>query len=333
MEDLQSYKEWLLDYLDNQHGLQGTLAENCARGVVGLAKTIFPLQWPLAVITGRVPDETLRRACLGLATAVGGSFAALWGFSPRVRFWMKHWPWKEPLFAASAWMTVAWAGFALFWEPTNYYWSVVLFPVATMGAIGLKKATEFLRRCVMVLLWIMIAGNIAGNLWESRLDAARFPDPELETIHSHVRKETDRLIFLKRAWNGNADYDLLMRVLRMEGYRVSIFLDDEVISTPDRWEARLQKEIEATLHHQGRVFVSSLLRDPEAFADLPDINFLAPYVAQRYVPLNGAELFSGVQQVLGHYPTQPSDVVFNADRFEVLSNQPRLGKRKGTFGL
>jgi hypothetical protein len=311
IHSLPDFWNWLIDYLHTQHHLQGHWYEDLAKSIVGITNTLLPFESNEDRLYAHFNDRQIRGGLLalcGIFTVVSASLVARSSF----RRWIRSLPWREePILGASAALLIAWSVFAIFWEPTNYYWAVVFFPALTLTARALRSKTSY-RAPLLGILFLLSGWNLYADIQSDRLNAQRFPDPQLAIIRQHVKK-TDLLLFLKQSWHNGVDYDLLGRCLTLEGYRVEYVLDHYAIRHPSVWRPRLGARFARASRNNETIFVSQWILRPDLYGNLANAYFLSSYVMEKYQAVSGPELFSEVQAFFQAHPTQASDLKLRHD--------------------
>ena len=211
IRSLPAFWNWLIGYLHTQHHLQGHWYEDLAKSIVGMVYAVLPLQWHEDQLYAHFSDAQIRLGLLSVAAALMLSIVILL-CKPRFQRWLRQCPWREePVLAVSVALILGWSFFAVFWEPTNYYWAIILFPGLTLIARGMRRPSMF-RRWMLASVVMVGVWNLYGDFEQDALNAPRFVDPQLAWVRRSVDKN-DRLLFLKQSWHDGVDYDLLGRCL------------------------------------------------------------------------------------------------------------------------
>jgi len=289
LRSLADYSAWLTGYLHSQHALQRHWYENVAKSLIGLTNMVLPFQLEQERLYAHFTDGQIRSGLLFFAAAIAVIFLAVLLNANR-RGWLRQFPGiREPALGVSVAFVGAWSVFAICWEPVNYYWAVILFPLLTLLARALRDRPVIRRAAVLILL-AGIALNLYGDRVTDRINAQRFIDPQLAMIHAAIPKNTG-LLFLKRSWYADVDYDLIGRVLKSEGYRVSYLLDDYVLPYGIHWTSHLRQDLEQLKAKHRRLYMSQVILNPEAYKDLANTYFLSTYIMEKYAGISGALLY------------------------------------------
>jgi len=319
---LPAFWNWLLGYLHTQHHVQGCWYESLAKSMVGLAYAVLPLQAQEDRLYAHFNDAQIRAGLITLCGVLVLSALAL-SIWPRFRRWIRALPWRdESVLGVSIALMVSWAFFAIFWEPTNYYWAVILFPALTLAARAFRAPSSWHAPILGLLISISV-WNLSGDLQQDALNAQRFPDPQLQSIRARISKN-DLLLFLKQSWHDGVDYDLLGRCLTLEGYHVEYVLDHYVIRQPAHWQDKLNARFTRSGRMHQSIFVSQWILRRDLYKDLANAYFLSSYVMEKYRPIAGPPLFVEVNAFFKTYKRTDSGLNLRDDTFVIVN--PGSGK-------
>jgi len=182
---LPAFWNWLVGYLHTQHHLQGRWYEDFAKSLVGVTYTLLPLQPHEDSLYAHFNDAQIRGALIALSVMLA---LLSGGFAWRMRQRIRTFPWREePVVGMSLMLILSWSIFAIFWEPTNYYWAVPLFPALTLAARALRSATW--RPGLLIVLALISVWSLTVDHEQDEFNAQRFVEPQLQRVRQLARKK------------------------------------------------------------------------------------------------------------------------------------------------
>lgn len=288
VRDPRGFWRWTTTYLRSQHGLQVRFPDFLSKSVMGIISA-FVNQDPFK---DAVVDDWSDRAILLFYGAIGVALLAAaivlvvrrrrtrsaGDTPPRALVWVC---------AASM---VSWGIFCFLWEPTNYYWFILLAPFFIYVAAALRPSPRAGRGIALALL-LASAWNLYADHDADADGTQRAPEPQMSVIEQHMRPG-DLLWVVDLGWSNGIDYDLLSTVSSFDhGARIAA-VSDVVGMAPDEaaWERMLADSSRATLRRGGRVFISGRAFDEATYAQRWEQSPFADYETPRRHPVDWAEL-------------------------------------------
>jgi hypothetical protein len=288
VRSLSEFWRWTTDYLRSQHSLQTRFPDSLAKSVMGIVSAFLnqePLknylvnEWSASAILwfyGAVGVCLLAAAAIVIARRRGTRYAK-----------PSRWSSLEWLCAASA---ASWSIFCFFWEPTNYYWFVLLAPFFVWLATDLRP----IRRTPRILLGALCLAtlwNLYANHAQDVDGAQRAPEPQMRIIERHLTS-SDLLWVADLGWSGDVDYDLLSTTARFDHAAPILAVSDVVGRSRDAasWERALADSSRARFQHSARVFISGRVFNPETFERTWEDSPFADYTEERSFPVDWASL-------------------------------------------
>lgn len=308
---VSGFAQWLTAYLHSQHSLQSRFPESLPQSVMGLISAFINQErFKEAIVERWSAAEILWfYGLLGVFLVIVGTKL----LRPRRRSLA-----ERACFRAVVWICLAsiasWGFFCLLWEPTNYYWYVLLAPFFVYIAAELRLTTRRARTAA-VMLGAATIWNVVANHALDLDGAERAPEPQLRVLEQHLRPN-DVLWVVDLGWSDGIDYDLLSSTLAFERAGTIGSMSDLVGRSrdTDAWQRALQDSSQRTIDRGGRVFLSDRVFDPDAFDQSWASSPFADYRVERPFPIDwvrlSRELPAFVEQ---HYDIRPAGFLVGAD--------------------
>ena len=282
------FERWTTGYLRSQHSLQVRFPDFLVKGAMGIFGT-FVNQEPLR---DRIVDAWSAPAIMWFYGAIVA--AMLVGVAALVLRWRRA---ASPSPAAArslVWISVAsiasWAVFCFLWEPTNYYWFILLAPFFVVAAALRSSASA--ARLITAGLVLATAWNLYGNhAWVDAAGSRRAPEPQLAVIAGRLRPN-DLLWVVDLGWSEDVDYDLLATTAAFEHRATIASIADVVGRSRDSstWQRTIEDSSRSVMRRGGRVFVSDRIYDEDTFARTWERSPFADYDVERPFPVDWAAL-------------------------------------------
>ncbi len=310
VDTVSEFKDWLVDYLYSQHGLQ-IRSVGLIKGAIGISRCLVPTvgleEYLLHILR---PHFIL-------------AFYAVVGCGGVVLIWFARRRLQAPPVRGSVRLLLlgmmgVWSAFVLAWEPgTAYYW--VLTVILGMLIIALARSLWTLRQRTVVSILLVACGSWNGwaNVRQDRLEASRRPDPWIARIEQLTRP-ADEVLVLDRDRIGYLDYDLLLYALeRTAPGRAQALLTDYVGDrTHPSWQQRLADDINLVRQRGGTFWVSGQVLNPENYEDLTGENDpFTPYPLELFRGVDGAQVYRDVTTLLNSAGLRLSPLWIGNDRF------------------
>lgn len=288
VRDVGGFSRWVTTYLRSQHALQVRFPDFLSKSVMGIVST-FVNQDPFK---DAVVDAWSNATILLFYGAVGAALLALAIVLVvrRRRARME----SEPASRALVWVSVAsiisWGIFCFLWEPTNYYWFILLAPFFVYAAAELRPSPKAGRRIAAALL-VATVWNLYTDHDADAEGSRRAPEPQLRVIAAHMRP-VDRLWVVDLGWSAGIDYDLLASASAFDhGPRIEA-VSDVVGQSADvaAWERTIADSTRLTFQRGGRAFISARAFDDDTYAQRWEQSSFADYEVPRQHPVDWAAL-------------------------------------------
>jgi hypothetical protein len=214
-------------------------------------------------------------------------------------------------------LVLAWSAFVFLWEPTGYYWSVNLFPLAFLASWWLRGTGRLTEILLAGALLLVSGWNIYANHRQDQAFSVNYPPPMLEQIRAQLGPE-DIFIVAGRDWYANIDYDLLLACLDdWPNDPAKALLDDYVMTgSREQWQQKLDHDIREVFANGGRVFVADHVFWPESYQDLEQTaDPFSEYAREEYAGVNGERLRGEIVSFFGRYKLRESTFKIATDRF------------------
>jgi hypothetical protein len=313
------FLNWTMLYLQEQHGIQLHWPQSAIKSVIGIVGTVMESSW----ISNRFnPQDTfdviwqVYGGLLVLACVAVVIIAA----RRRVRERLIKLISSDKSFTCALMLVLAWSVFVFLWEPTGYYWSVNLFPLAFLASWWVRGSG---RRTAVVLTGILVllsGGNIYANHRQDQDYSVNFPPPLLEQIRAELGPN-DVFIVAGRDWYANRDYSLLLECLDSWPRNPAwALLDDYIMKGPrDEWQQKLDQAIQGAFTAGGRVYVADHIFWPDSYRDLEQTaDPFSTYAHMEYAGLGGETVTDEVKSFFSRYKLCPSNFKVGSDPFGEL---------------
>jgi hypothetical protein len=262
------------------------------------------------------------------------SSAAIWGFyagllvvgcaavaallsHPRVRERLVRLVRSNTAFSAALMLVLAWSVFVFLWEPTGYYWSVNLFPLAFLASWWVRGVGKRTAGLLAGVLLAVSCWNVYGNHRQDQVNSVSYPPPMLDQIRAQLGPE-DVFIVAGRDWYANLDYSLLLECLDDWPRDPALALLDEyiMVRSGEPWQQKLDHDIQAAFAAGGRVYVADHVFWPDSYRDLQQATDpFAEYVHTEYAGLDGDRLLREINSFFGRYQRRPSGFEIGTQKF------------------
>jgi hypothetical protein len=278
---------WSTGYLHSQHALQVRFPDSLVKSVMGIVSA-FVNQDPFkdAVVEAWSPAAILwfygaAGVCLAAAAAVLVVRARRPAVTPNAPRSLR-------------WICVAtiasWSVFCLLWEPTNYYWYVLLPPLFVWVAAALGPARRS-DTALVAALCAVSAWNLYANHVADAAGTRRAPGPQMAVLERNLMPH-DLLWVVDLGWYADVDYDLLATTSSFEHGGIIRSVSDLVGRSPDAtaWQAAFQDSTTSTLRRGGRVFVSGRVFDEDVYERSWEASPFSDYEVERRFPIDWPRL-------------------------------------------
>jgi len=214
-------------------------------------------------------------------------------------------------------LALAWSAFVFLWEPSGYYWSVLLFPAALLLTWGLRGARKNAARAWAGALVLVSVWNLYANVKEDRAYSVSYPPPLFEQIRAHLGP-ADVFIVAGRDWYANIDYSLLLECLDDWPRDPALpLLDDYLMKAPvGEWQKKLHDDIQGVFRSGGRVYVADHVFWNSSYDDLMQTaDPFSLYAHTEYAGLDEKKLLGEIKSFFGRYDLRPSNFKIAQDPF------------------
>ena len=308
---VSGFWQWVTAYLRDQHSLQTRFPESLSQSVMGIISA-FVNQEPFKEL---IVDRWPPRAILWFYGLVGlGLLVLIAALAIRQQRLTKGDDPHRPILWISVASIATWGAFCLLWEPTNYYWFILLAPAFLLLA-SVSRLTAARARMVAIALGIASAWNLFAN---HGLDAAgmeRAPEPQLRVIARNLRPN-DLLWVVDLGWSDGIDYDLLSSTASFEHLARIRAVSDVVGAAPNEaaWEKAVADSSRAVIARGGRVFLSDRVFDPDSFQQSWEQSPFADYQVERHYPVDWARLARELPAFIDrNYEISPAGFLIGSD--------------------
>lgn len=321
---------WATGYLHSQHSLQTRLPDSVVQSAMGVLGAVMH-QEPFR---DRIVDEWSASAILWFYGLVGvGMLAALATVAVRNR---RTTATTDARTRPLGWICLAailsWSAFCFLWEPTNYYWFILLAPLLVHGATQ-PRFSRRMARIVVVLLGVASVWNLYGNRYVDAAGITRAPGPQMQMIQRHL-DSTDLLLVVDLGWSGDVDYDLLATTVAFEHAASIVAVTDIVGRSPDAptWRRTIETRVREVFARGGRVFLSGRTFVPETYERTWEESPFADYQVERRFPVNWESLAEELPAFIkGSFNVAPAGFRIGSDTIWRL--EPRrassIGRQRG----
>jgi hypothetical protein len=320
---------WSSSYAEELHPpqiLQMGVLPVFARAVAGFSGSLIQTAW-LKTSLG----ENLRKSeVFGLYSALG---LGLLGVTvilltrPTVRNCIFSLTQNCPLFALAAFSTLAWWAFAFSWEgATEHYWLPGTPPLLFCIGKIMKEQRWFGLNELVIAVAVISVWNLCANHAFDKDASVSFPDAGLRAISQNVRGD-DIFIVLNGAAHNDADYGLLLDILKMTPPTHGLSIADDLIAqaNPSKgWQSVLKDRIDSVLAAGGKVYVASHVFEEGEYQDLAQEN--DPFAEQtnpQFSSIDTENLYEQVTELLSHYPMKRSAFSVGSDNYLVIEPRGR----------
>jgi hypothetical protein len=310
------FLNWTLLYLQEQHGIQLQWPQSAIKSVIGMAGTVVETSWVHDMCEPQESSEAIWRLFGGLLL-LGCAFAAAILARRRVRERLIRVLRSNVAATSAAMLVLAWSAFVFLWEPTGYYWSVNLFPLAFLAAWWLRGSKKRTALWVAGVLAVVSGWNLYANHRQDQAYSVNFPPPLLEQARAQLGPH-DVFIVAGRDWYANLDYSLLLECLAYWPRNPArALLDDYVMKgTKEQWQEKLDTDIRAAWAAGGRVYVADHIFWPESYSDLEQTaDPFSEYAHLEYAGLGGDQLAGEIKGFFGRYKLCESGFKIGTDPF------------------
>ena len=247
---------WTLEYMQDQHGIQVQWPQTAIKCVIGMVGTVLESSWIHDKFNPQANSAAIWRL-YGALLVAGGIIAAIFVSRRSVREHLIRLLRSNASFTSVLMMVLAWSVFVFLWEPTGYYWSVNLFPLAFLASWWLRGSGKRTALLLAGVLVVVSGWNLYANHRQDQAYSVNFPPPMLEQIRAQLGPN-DVFIVAGRDWYANIDYSLLLACLDdWPRDPAMALLDDYVIPSSGKpWQQKLDLDIRAVFATGGRVFVA-----------------------------------------------------------------------------
>jgi hypothetical protein len=310
------FAKWVLEYLQDQHGIQLHWPLSAIKSVMGMVGTLIESSWisyrvnpwQHSAAISRIYEAILAGGLIGVAIFLArrDALRRLWA---RIR--------TQTPFTMVLLQIGAWSVFVILWEPTGHFWSVNLFPLAFL-ATGWMKSTRRRTAFLAAGILLMISSwNIYANHQKDKAYSVSYPPPLLAQIRSELGPN-DAFIVGGRDWYANRDYGLLLECLDDWPRDPAIALvDDYVLKNPGgAWEPELRREIGHTFASGGRIYVADHVLWDDSYRDLEQTGDpLSTYAHMEYAGLGGSQIAGEIRNFFSGYASRPSSFRIGSETF------------------
>ena len=307
---------WTLMYLQEQHGIQLHWPQSAIKSVIGVVGTVVESSWISDRLNPQDNYDVIWRVYGGLLVACS-VVAVVLAARRRVREPLIRLMRSTRSFASVLMLVLAWSGFVFLWEPTGYYWSVNLFPLAFLASWWVRGSGKRTALLLAGVLMLISGCNVYANHREDRAYSVNFPPPLLEQIRAQLGPN-DAFIVAGRDWYANRDYSLLLECLDSWPRNPALaLLDDYVMKdSHEQWQPKLEHDIQAVFAAHGRVYVADHVFWPDSYRDLEQSRDpFSTYTHMEYAGLGGETLTDKVKSFFLRYKLCPSTFKIGTDPF------------------
>jgi hypothetical protein len=220
-------------------------------------------------------------------------------------------------FTSALMLLLAWGAFVFIWEPTGYYWSVNLFPLAFMASGWVRESGK---KTAILLGGVLVAisgWNVYANHRQDQAYSVNFPPPLLRQIQAQLGPH-DVFIVAGRDWYANRDYSLLLACLDNWPRDPALpLLDDYVLQgSREQWQQKLGHDIQDAFANGGRVYVADHVFWPDSYIDIEQTaDPFSEYAHLEYAGLHGKILADEIRTFFSHYKLRESSFKVGTDPF------------------
>lgn len=306
-----SFWLWITTYLRSQHSLQTKFPASLAQSVMGVISA-FINQEPLKeMMVDKWSGSTILwfYGCVGLALLVAVAIVVR-----KFRITPAERASSRPLLWISVASILSWSFFCVLWEPTNYYWFILLAAFFVCVAAGVRLS-ENVSRGLALTLCLVSAWNVYANHLLDAGGAKRAPEPQLAVIKHHLRPN-DLLWVVDLGWSGDIDYDLLSTTAAFEHIADIRAISDIVGRSPtaSAWQQALADSSREAIRRGGRVFLSDRVFDADSFDDAWEQSPFADYRVERPYPVDWQALSRTLPAVVERsYDILPAGFLIGSD--------------------
>jgi 4-amino-4-deoxy-L-arabinose transferase-like glycosyltransferase len=324
-----SLLRWSSSYAEELHPpqiLQMGVLPVFARAVAGFSGSLIQTAWLKASLTENLPKSEV----FGLYSVLGLGLLGMTVFlftRQSVRKCIFSLTRKRPLFALAAFSTLAWWAFAFSWEgATEHYWLPGTLPFLFCIGMIMKEQRWFGLSGFVIALSVISGWNLYANHAFDNEASVSFPDSGLRAITQNVRGD-DIFVVLNGAAHNDADYGLLLDILKMAPPTHGLSIADDLIAQPNPskgWQSVLKDRIDSVLAAGGKVYVASHLFEQGEYVDLAQEN--DPFAEQtnpQFSSIDPEDLYEEVTELLSHYSMKRSNFSIGADSYLVIEPRGR----------
>ena len=315
--------QWITAYLHSQHSLQTRFPDSLSQSAMGIISAFVNQEPAKEWIVDHWSSATILW-CYGLVGLASFLFVAIWT-AGRLRVAQvddRH----RPVLWISVASIVSWGAFCLLWEPTNYYWFILLAPCFLFFAAA-YRLTPARARMLAIGLSIATAWNLFANHALDAAGAQRAPEPQLRVIARYLRPD-DLLWVVDLGWSDDIDYDLLSSTAASEHLASIRAVSDVVGASRDdaAWQRAVEDSTRDVLRRGGRVFLSDRVFDPDSFQQAWEQSPFADYQVERPYPINWPHLSRELPAFIErNYEIRPAGFLIGSDtiwRIEPSATHP-----------
>lgn len=330
VRSVSGFFSWVTAYLHSQHALQTRFPDSLSQGVMGIIST-FVNQEPfkdLVIDTWSAKAILRFYGLLGLAMILLLALLAMRRLSAtKGRFA------APPIIWISIASIVSWGVFCFLWEPTNYYWFILLAPCFLfLGAPFRLTVTR--ARALAIALGVASIWNVLANYTLDAAGAERAPEPQLRVISQHLRPN-DLLWVVDLGWAEGIDYDLLSTTAAFEHLATIRAVSDVVGASPSEqaWERAVEDSNQKAVARGGRIFLSDRVFDPDAFRQSWEQSPFADYQVERRFAIDWHRLARELPAYVERkYQIKPAGFLIGSDTIwrlegDTLRQQPATRKQ------
>ena len=310
------FLNWTLRYLHEQHGIQVHWPQSAIKSVIGVVGTVLETSWVRNRVNLEENGKVIWRLYGGLLVA-GCAVVAVLASRQRVRERLIRLLRSNASLTPVVMLALAWSVFVFLWEPTGYYWSVNLFPLAFLASSWMRESRKRTALWVAGALVVVSGWNLYANHRQDQASSVSFPPPLLEQIRAQLGPD-DVFIVAGREWYANIDYDLLLACLDDWPSDPAKALFDEYVMTGsgESWQEKLDLDIRAAFAAGGRVYVADHVFWPETYQDLEQTaDPFSEYARVEFAGVNGERLRGEIKSFFGRYKLRESGFKIATERF------------------